>query len=178
MLLAEMTNNQVMVVSILSALVTGVLVGLPPLILAWAKYQVITAGLTQAQALAKTTAEKVDTAIANVAAVDAKVNGIIPKLVAAGKIEATQEERDRAAAVLAAEVATEAEIVRRVEEAKSEEIVKTTNGQVHSAVAGNVETIKRDVKKVGRDVETVKAEVTREVSEGVKQGISEAKKAQ
>lgn len=96
--------------------------------------------------------------------VDSKVDGIIPKLEAAAKERGTNEERERVAAVGVADAAKEAEIVRRIDMAHE-----------GTTVASNVQVIKQDVKDVKRDVADVKTEVTREVRDGVKQGISEAK---
>lgn len=139
------------------------------------------------------TSKKVEEAIEMVAAVDTKVDevkrttdGIIPKLVAAGKIEAIDEERDRVAAVVEADDKKEAEIVRRVDEAKedakAEKVITTANGLPvggpAGTVAANVEVIKKDVKAVKRGVEDVKKEVTKEVRDGVKQGIEDAKDAE
>lgn len=178
------------------AIVNVVCGGLIAIVLKWldlrstARAKVTSDKVDQATLRVDKTIEKVDKAIEKVAVVDGKVeevqkaqDGMTTKLVAAGKLEATHEERDRAAAIVEADAVKEAEITRRVEVAKAEaakvetqKIMTTANGPAHIAtVAANVSVIKSGVKAVQRDVTTIKEEVTKEVREGVDQGISDAK---
>lgn len=122
------------------------------------------------------TASKIADVDKKVDDVKAATDGMTTRLVEQGKLVATHEERERMEAEALADKAKEAEIIQRLEAARAKETVTTTNKTDHPAsVAANVKVIKEDVKAVQRDVKDVKAEVTREVKEGVQQGIADAK---
>lgn len=159
--------SDIVLVSIVNVICGGLITGFMALAMKWLDLR--------SQARAKETSDKVDKVKVEVEEVKKTTDGIIPRLVAAGKIEATQEERDRAAAEKADDLAKEAEILRRISVAKPADNTAIIGADPINTVATNVEVIKTDVKAVQKDVLAVKAEVTKEVREGVKQGIEESK---
>lgn len=100
-------------------------------------------------------------------------NGLHKELMEANKKEGVKtgilEERDRA-------IKEQAAVDRGVAEEKSRADSGTTVATVNGTVAENVQVVKEDVHVVKGNVADIKAEVIKDVKEGVAEGIEESKR--